>query len=206
MGGDNETKNLILAAVLSMAVIFAWRARLGLPDLTLEPVTTEGTAAEGAAAPGTAAPATAGATAAPAAVQPAGEAVTASPRVRIETKAISGSIALVGGRLDDLHLSEYRVSLEPGADTVVLLRPADGEEPYFVDYGWLPDTGTAGPLPNSATEWRVESGDKLTEQWIATANNRGIDGQAIGKARLTGQMTQDTFGRGRTADIAHADE
>jgi YidC/Oxa1 family membrane protein insertase len=154
-----------------MAVIFAWQVMFPPPLPPVEPVTAEGTVA-----PVPAAPATAGAAAAPPA-QPAGEAVTASPRVKIETEALSGSIALTGGRLDDLHLSQYRVSLEPGADTVVLLRPADGEEPYFVDYGWLPDTGHAGPLPNSATEWRVESGDKLTRTTpvvLAWDNGQGL--------------------------------
>ena len=68
--------------------------------------------------------------------QTRGEALATAPRVEIETEAMSGSIALTGGRLDDLHLSLYRDTLEPDAETVVLLNPAGGPAPYFVDSGW----------------------------------------------------------------------
>jgi YidC/Oxa1 family membrane protein insertase len=162
MGGDGDNKNLILAAVLSMAVVFAWQAFVVPPP----PPPEEVTAVEGEPAAVPAAPTTvegaATATAEPT-TQLRGEATASAPRVRIETPALTGSVALTGGRLDDLHLSLYRETLEPDAETVVLLNPAGAAEPYFIDYGWRRTVGSdPGPMPGPAAPWTVESGDKLT--------------------------------------------
>ena len=163
MGGDSDNKNLILAAVLAMLVVFAWQAFVVPPP---EPPKEQPTAGEGQPAT-TPAPQTEGDTAAPApatgAPKSRAEALKDSARVPIETPAVSGSIALTGGRLDDLHLSRYRESLEPGADTVVLLNPAGAADPYFIDYGWRRTVDNdPGPLPGSSTRWTLESGKKLT--------------------------------------------
>ena len=40
-------------------------------------------------------------------------ALAASPRVRIETPNLSGSIALKGARIDDLSLTKYRETVDP---------------------------------------------------------------------------------------------
>jgi len=163
MGGNSDNKNLILAAVLSMAVVFGWQA-LMVPT----PPPVDSAAVEGQADTVPAATVEGGATvAAPGgeADQTRGEALAAAPRVPIETEALAGSIALTGGRLDDLHLSLYRETLEPDAATVVLLNPAGGPAPYFIDYGWRRTVDSnPGPLPDAATQWSVEGGDKLTTQ------------------------------------------
>ena len=49
-------------------------------------------------------------------------ALAASPRVRIDTPRLEGSIALKGGRIDDLTLKDYRETVDPQPD-VVLLSP-----------------------------------------------------------------------------------
>ncbi len=162
MGGENDNKNLILAAVLSMLVVFAWQAFVVPPP----PPPPEPTAVEGQAdVP--AATVEGGTVPTPTTVAEGGldrdEALAKAPRVKIETGALSGSIALAGGRLDDLHLLKYRDTLKSGSDTVVLLNPAGGPNPYFVDYGWRRTVDNdPGPLPNQKTEWRVESGNTLT--------------------------------------------
>jgi len=162
MGGDSDNKNLILAAVLSMAVVFAWQFFFIPPPPPAEPVAAEGQAGTPPAAEGTA---TGTGTTATAPVEQVGtrdEALAASPRVPIATGSVTGSIALSGGRLDDLHLSRYRETLDPKSETVVLLNPAGGPAPYFVDFGWRRTVdGDPGPLPTGDTAWTVESGDKL---------------------------------------------
>ncbi|MGR3717220.1 MAG: membrane protein insertase YidC [Thermohalobaculum sp.] len=162
MGGESDNKNLILAAVLSVAVVFAWQYYfVPVPPPPVDPAAVEGqvdtvpaaTVEGGAAAvaPGVQAD------------QSRGEALAAAPRVQIETEALSGSVALTGGRLDDLHLSLYRETLEPDAETVVLLNPAGGPAPYFIDFGWRRTVGSdPGPLPNTATPWTLERGKILT--------------------------------------------
>ncbi len=161
MGGESDNKNLILAAVLSVAVVFAWQYYFAPVPPPVDPAAVEGqvdtvpaaTVEGGAAAvaPGVQAD------------QSRGEALAAAPRVQIETEALSGSVALTGGRLDDLHLSLYRETLEPDAETVVLLNPAGGPAPYFIDFGWRRTVGSdPGPLPNTATPWTLERGKILT--------------------------------------------
>jgi YidC/Oxa1 family membrane protein insertase len=162
MAGDSDNKNLILAAVLSMAVVFAWQMFVvPPPPPPADPAAGEGQAGTipAATTDGT----TAGTVPVTETAQTRGEALAGAPRVAISTPALSGSVALTGGRLHDLHLSLYRETLEPGAETVVLLNPAGGPAPYFIDYGWRRTVDSdPGPLPGAATPWTVETGDKLT--------------------------------------------
>ncbi len=171
MGGDNDNRNLILAAVLAMLVVFTWQAFVTPPPPPPEPAAEQGAEGQPPTAPavpgatttdgtpdGTARPA-----APPGAPVSRAEAIAADPRVPIETPSVTGSIRLTGGRLDDLHLSRYRETLEPDADTVILLNPAGAADPYFIDYGWRRTVNQdPGPLPSPTTEWQVESGETLT--------------------------------------------
>jgi YidC/Oxa1 family membrane protein insertase len=162
MGGDGDNKNLILAIVLSVLVVLGWSVFFAPPPPPpVDPAAVEGQAGDVPAASadgGTVAGETVGTVA-----ETRAEALAVDPRVEIATDALAGSIALTGGRLDDLHLSLYRDSLEPDAETVVLLNPAGGPAPYFIDYGWRRTVGSdPGPLPNPSTPWQIESGEKLT--------------------------------------------
>ena len=49
------------------------------------------------------------------------EALAASPRVKIDTPALSGSLALKGARLDDVSLKAYRETTSPTSPNIVLL-------------------------------------------------------------------------------------
>ncbi|MGF1553032.1 MAG: membrane protein insertase YidC, partial [Paracoccaceae bacterium] len=153
-GGDNkdETRNLILAAVLSMAVVFGWMA-LFPPE---EPAPAPERTAQGEASGPVAGGATGGAEAGPAVALDREGALARSDRVAIESDAVWGSIALRGGRIDDLHLSDYNVTVDPESDTVTLLNPVGSPNPYYVVYGWLPTAGSdPGPLPGPNTDWRL---------------------------------------------------
>ncbi|MEL6768395.1 MAG: membrane protein insertase YidC [Pseudomonadota bacterium] len=160
-GNKDETRNLILAAVLSMGVVFAWYALFPPPEPPREPLTAEGQAGsdgEGVVASGTGAGA-----AGPAQALDRNAALERFERVQIVSDALTGSIALTGGRLDDLHLEYYRETLEPGSDTVVLLNPTAGPNPYYAVYGWLPTQGgNPGELPGANTAWELAEGDELT--------------------------------------------
>ncbi|MEL7348596.1 MAG: membrane protein insertase YidC [Pseudomonadota bacterium] len=164
LGGENkeETRNLILAAVLSMAVVFTWYALFPPPEPPVEQPVAEGqapTQGQAGVAGGT------GATGAdvPVIALDRDSALERTGRVEIASDAVFGSISLIGGRIDDLHLEDYRETLEEGSDTVTLLNPTGGPAPYYAVYGWLPTAaGGPGDLPGPNTPWEVESGDKLT--------------------------------------------
>ncbi|MCL5778932.1 membrane protein insertase YidC [Limibaculum sp. FT325] len=164
MGGDkSDTRNLLLAAVLSMAVIFTWQAFFAPQPEPPQQVAAEQTATgEGS----TAAPVEGSGTEtaeAPGAVVERDAALTRTQRIPIASGAVTGSISLKGARIDDLHLSDYRETLDPGSDTVVLLNPTGALNPYYIVHGWLRTAeGDPGPLPGANTEWTIESGERLT--------------------------------------------
>lgn len=89
-------------------------------------------------------------------VLPRDQAVAASPRIAIDNPDLSGSVALKGGRIDDLSLRQYFETIE-NTTPVTLLSPSRTEHPLYMDFGWLGDTGVATPDNNS--QWRLTSGN-----------------------------------------------
>jgi YidC/Oxa1 family membrane protein insertase len=124
----NDNKNTILAIVLSALVLVGWQFFVGMPQekARQEQVQTQ-QQKQGAptpAQPGQAPPAPAqqsgtpqvpGQAAAPSPAAPVNRAaaLAASPRVPIATDNVQGSIALKGGRIDDLALVRFRETVDP---------------------------------------------------------------------------------------------
>ena len=54
------------------------------------------------------------------------------PRLPIAAHRLRGSISLLGARLDDLVLTDYRETLAPNSPNVRLLEPRSDEHPYYV--------------------------------------------------------------------------
>jgi YidC/Oxa1 family membrane protein insertase len=86
------------------------------------------------------------------------DALKQSPRIRISTERVHGSINLVGGMVDDLTLAKYRQELKDNSPEVVLLSPRKTKELYFINTGWL----SANSVPDDNTVWQRESGNELT--------------------------------------------
>ncbi len=180
-----DQKNLFLAMGLSLLVIVGWQYFYGPPQKppvapgTVQQQTQPAPAGSTAQAPGT--PAIPGTPAAPAAqpgpgvptapgtvlpgAAPSAPAVldrkmalAASPRVRIDTPALAGSISLKGGKLDDISLKGYRETLQPNSDIIHLLSPTGTAEPYYVETGFVSaDTKLALPKPD--TLWTASGTD-----------------------------------------------
>lgn len=152
---EQNNKNLILAMVLSAAVMIVWFVLFPPPEPVADLTTPAGTEVDTPTTP-IADPATAGQTVtAPAAPE--------APRLTIDTPKLSGSLSLLGGRIDDLSLKNYRESLEPSAGTVKLLEPVGEALAYYSVFGWLPGTGlAAGDVPDAMTQWQPASGSTLS--------------------------------------------
>ncbi|MBM3608111.1 MAG: membrane protein insertase YidC, partial [Alphaproteobacteria bacterium] len=105
------------------------------------------------AAPSVAAPGTPAGTAPSVAASPNREAALAqSPRISISTPSLSGSIALRGGRIDDLRLKNYKETIKADSANVTLLSPPGAPEPYYTETGFVsPDASL--PLPRPDTLW-----------------------------------------------------
>ena len=164
-----DQKNFIIAIVLSVLIIVGWQAAFP-PAKTPVTNTQQTTAttqpgstpaqAPGTQAPGAQAPGAPGAPGAPAA-QPVQamsrvDALAQSPRVTFDTPELVGSIALKGGRIDDVRLVKYRETVDPKSPPVPVLSPVGSEHPYYAEFGW----SAADPsikLPGPDTLWTASA-------------------------------------------------
>ncbi len=162
---DDQNKNLILATALSFLVILGWFALFPPPEVDPGPQEAQEagqTDVDGTAVPAAPTTADAGAPAIDAAPQSRAEALANAPRVAIDTPRLSGSISLLGGRIDDLKLNDYRETLAADAPIVTMLSPEGSAQAYYALYGWAPGNGmSAETVPTPDTQWTLASGDTL---------------------------------------------
>jgi len=172
---SENNRNMIIAIVLSVVVLFGWQFFVAGPQLEQAQRRAELQAQQAAqdaslatppaaAADGTAPQATPGAaanTTLPGIYATREEALAASPRVPIDTVALSGSISLTGGRIDDLRLKRYTETVDPDSPIVTLLSPSGGPGGYYVENGWEPPQGVSLARPDAASVWALE-GDAQT--------------------------------------------
>src|SRR5271163_3382001 len=144
----NENRNLLLAVVLSAAVLFGWEYFIARPQLEKERathalVTHEKQQATKAApnAP-TTLPAGAGSLSRNDALKAGGE------RVAIDTPSLDGSLLLKGARFDDLRLKNYRETTDPKSPEIVLFSPENTPFPYYAMFGWVAPSGSGIRTPD----------------------------------------------------------
>ena len=166
---DDQNKNLILASVLSFLVIVVWFFLFPPPEVTQDLTVPDATATTGAAST-EAAPAT------DAALQT--DPLPDAPRLTIDTPKLSGSISMLGGRIDDLALKTYHETIDPGSAEVQLFSPVGEAQPYYAVFGWLPGNGlTAADVPGPKSEWKIAAGGTLAPDQPVTLrwdNGKGL--------------------------------
>ncbi len=160
---SNDNRNMILAVVLSVVVLFGWSAitEFWFPTAN-PPARTESNeqqpqpAAPQAAQPQAGqpqagqAPGNQVATAAAPVVVRNLDAVlreTAGERIRIETPRLRGSLSLRGARIDDLVMLHHRVGIDANSPPVRLFSPVGTREAYYASFGWsgMPSTNDLSP-------------------------------------------------------------
>ncbi len=147
-----DSKNLYLAIGLSCLVIVGWsyffapkpdRARMAEIQRQAQTAQTQANPADAPAnapvsLPRDIAPADA------AAPKTRAEALAARPRVKIDTPALSGSLALKGARLDDVALKALSRDRRPeSARTSFLFSPVGAPDAYYAEAGFLAASGEA---------------------------------------------------------------
>jgi YidC/Oxa1 family membrane protein insertase len=174
----NDQKNTLIAIVLSALVLIAWQYFVGLPQMEKQrkeaelkarqqktaqqvtpqaPPTRPGTAPQPQASqPPSSAPPLPGQPPATALGQPRSReaVIAASPRITIMTPRVKGSIDLRGARIDDLSLTQYRETVDPKSQAIVLLSPSGSPHPFYAEFGWVAPAGTAVKLPDAGTVWQ----------------------------------------------------
>ncbi len=179
-----DQKNLFLAMGLSLLVIVLWQYFYAAPKLERARETTaqvqnqqapvapaSGTATPGAATP---APAPGVAPAAAPEVEMTREAaLAASPRVAIDAPGLKGSIALKGGRIDDVSLKAYRETVDPGSANIVLMSPAGSPHQYYADTGFVGAPGSGVATPKADTLWTADSNTLTAEKPLTLTFDNG---------------------------------
>lgn len=171
-----DNRNLILAIVLSVVIIFGFQyvfeaiypqpetpaqrepgnvpgdvsapdkstmASPGEPQVAVPQVDTSPAPAQGLSGPVSA-------------VKSRSDLIAQSPRVRINTPRLHGSISLISGRIDDLTLADYHETTDPNSPEIVLFSPAGSAQAYFAQVGWAGASSTGQSIPDAATEWTAD--------------------------------------------------
>ena len=89
-------------------------------------------------------------------------------RINIINDELQGSISLLGARIDDLVLKNYRKTLDPESDQIRFLKKIDEREPFFIQFGW--SSPNKNKVPNGNTVWKgskssLDPNNPVTLSW-----------------------------------------
>jgi len=186
--GPNETRNVIIAIVLSVGIFGGFEffyngpARERLVEQQQaqaelqqqQQVATQTETTEPGEAPGAAAPSTG--------IVTREQALTTSSatRIAIDTQEVDGSISLQGARIDDLNLRQYRQTIDAESAEVTVLAPINTQFGHDAFFGWEVQAGDAtSTLSDSRSQWTAAEGSRLTPSTPVVLTFEGGDGRAI---------------------------
>jgi YidC/Oxa1 family membrane protein insertase len=182
---SDDNRNLLLALILSGLVLFAWQFFYAAPQVEqqrraqqAQPAPPQG--AQPNTVPGQPpSPSQVGGLnpPVPGTVPPAAPvaetreaALGRSPRVRIDTPGLFGSISLKGGRIDDVALKNYRETVDPRSPNIVLFSPAGSPNPYYAEFGWI---GGQAAVPTPETVWTADGVTLTPERPVTLTFDNG---------------------------------
>ena len=178
-----DNKNTILAIVLSALVLIGWQYFFAIPQekakqeqLQAQQQTQQQAQKQAPQQPAQGGQPAAAPVAQPGAPLPPGQAtqpsvgapatraaaLAASPRVAIATDSLQGSIALNGGRIDDLALVKFRETVNPKSPPIVLLSPSGTADPFYAEFGWTNAAGANVAVPTAETRWTQSGSGALS--------------------------------------------
>jgi YidC/Oxa1 family membrane protein insertase len=167
----NDNKNMILAVVLSALVLLGWSL---VSDRLLPTAGPQTVKVENGQAKPIPQPEAGPAPDRPQAIKSRASVLASTPRVRIETPSLQGSINLKGARIDDLVLVRERTTIDKKSAPVRLLSPAGAPNGYFASFGW---TGEGVQAPPADAVWTPSTpvltpGRPVTLTWTSPTGQR----------------------------------
>jgi YidC/Oxa1 family membrane protein insertase len=171
-------RNLIWAAVLTGLLLLAWDAgtRYFYPNAGKAKQAATSAPSANATTAAKLAPTREGGLTTPEEIAQEAKSLPAAlsgPRVAIEAPRVKGSIALMGGMIDDLTLNDHRETTEKNSPPVRILSPAGTPAQHFAQFGWV---GEGVAAPDARTVWQAD-GAKLTPQTPITLKWTNPTGQ-----------------------------
>jgi len=148
----NDSKNLILAVVLSALVLLGWTWAANKYFPAANPPSTK--VVNGKQQPLPQPNAQPSAPSTPKALQTVSAALASGPRVSIRTASLLGSINLKGAQIDDLLLLRQRQTIAKNSPPVRLFSPLGAPGAYIAQFGW---TALSGQAPALDAQWTADS-------------------------------------------------
>lgn len=182
--GPSETRNMIIAIALSLAILLGFeffynspqRERLQAERAQAEEQLRDQQATQTPSGAG-------GETSAPATTGPVSREQAlgaANTRIAIDTQEVDGSISLQGARIDDLNLRQYRDTIAPESPEVTLLSPINTQFGHDAFFGWeLQQNEAVSTLSDSRSQWAANEGARLTPQTPVVLTFDAGDGRTI---------------------------
>ena len=167
----NDNRNMILAIVLSALVLVGWSLLSDKYFPTAGPQTQQ--VEDGKVRP-VPQPSADPAADSPQALRNRAVVLAETPRVRVQTPALTGSINLKGARFDDLMLVDHREGIGKDSPPVRLLSPGGAADSFFAQFGW---SGQGIAVPDANSVWTASApvlapGKPVTLSWTNPTGQR----------------------------------
>ena len=150
-----ETRNVLLAVILSTIVLVFWATFFEAP-IVQQPEEKQITENQDVSSPS---------------IDEESQEVTSTvtradiinntKRIKIENDNIKGSISLEGAIIDDIIFKNYNETLN-GENKVVFLNPKNSSKEYFIETGWASGGNENIKLPLIDTIWKISGNNILT--------------------------------------------
>ena len=158
-----DSKNVLMAVILSTVIIVGWQVLVVDPELKktkTEVTKVEQTTSANNGKPS--APSINNKLPAPQKLISRTDAVSSEQRVRLENEKLTGSISLNGALIDDVVLKNYKETLDKNSKQVVILNPKKMNTGYYLESGWASANNLKVPDNNSV--WTLVKNKSLTPQ------------------------------------------
>jgi len=149
-----DTKNVLMAVVLSTIVLIFWATFFEAPIVEQQEKQNQITKNEQTSAPSIEELETLKKVS-------RDEAIQNVDRIKLENANIKGSISLEGGVIDDITFKNYKKTLK-SEEKVIFLNPKNSKEGYYIETGWALSGNTKLKLPLDNTIWKIKNNTKLT--------------------------------------------
>mgnify|MGYP003325184613 FL=1 len=151
-----ETRNVLLAVILSTIVLVVWATFFEAPIVEQQPTEKKITKNQELASPSidddekeTKKEIT------------RETLINNTNRIKVENENIKGSISLQGAIIDDIIFKNYKETLN-SENKVIFLNPKNSSEEYFIETGWASGGNEKIKLPLGDTIWKVKGNSTLT--------------------------------------------
>ena len=151
-----ETRNVLLAVILSTIVLVFWGTFFEAPIVEQEPTEKQITKNQD-----TTSPSIDGDEKNIETEISRDKVISNTNRIKVENNNLKGSISLEGAIIDDIIFKNYNETLN-GESKVVFLNPKNSSNEYYVESGWVSGGDEKIKLPLPQTNWKAKGNSTLT--------------------------------------------